>query len=477
MPPAASRRACDRCNSLKERCSWQQEQGAAAASCARCNRLGFECLLKRPAKKPGRPRLFSSSARVSNETRQAGSNSSKSSYEGEYLMRLHPASNPIIPRSLSQFKDLSSSDQHLIQYILFGDHAFDVFLIGPSFWTQHRTFLVSQFLISRQTLQDACLALALIFKQHSAVASVRSDDSTSYKHASSALKHLREYTIPSGRGVSECLALGALILSFTYYCSPSTDAVPVCSQTLSLVKETYESRDTFFSSKDLVFIPCFILPEIVDCLMRGSLPTLRFRQLPGLDDDVDRYTGLFSSLLPHLYDICKLNNGLSHANPDDLDNILEAVDRIDQSITAWRPLIPEDFNFRFTATEISQILCQAQVMRLGAMLLIHRLRHPFGTNNGPALAMATAILTQLDLTRAATNRNILSITLPLLAACFEIQDEHERQTWLSRIPELVGYSLAFSNYVQSLVKTFWEALDDMHEMSWYNIDLIIGLYH
>lgn len=477
MPPAASRRACDRCNSLKERCSWQQEQGAAAAaSCARCNRLGFECLLKRPAKKPGRPRLFSSSVRVSNETCQAVSNSSKSSYDGKYLMRIHPASNPINPHRLSQYKDLSSSDQHLIQYILFGDHAFDVFLIGPSFWTQHRTFLVSQFLISRQTLQDACLALALFFKQHSAVASVRSDDSTPYKHASSALRHLREYTIPSGRGVSECLALGALILSFTYYSSPSTDAVPVCIQTLGLVKETYESRNDL-SPEDLIFIPCFILPEIVSCLMCGSLPTLKFRHLPGSDEDVDRYTGLFSSLLPHLYDICELNNALSNANPDDLDDVLEAVDRIDQRVAAWRPTIPEDFNSRFTATEISQILCQAQVMRLGAILLIHRLRHPFGTNKGPALAMATAILTQLDLTRAATNRSILSITLPLLAACFEIQDEVERQTWLSRIPELVGYSLAFSNYVQSLVKTFWEALDDMHEISWYNMDIIIGLYH
>ncbi|KAL2679143.1 hypothetical protein Neosp_009904 [[Neocosmospora] mangrovei] len=265
----------------------------------------------------------------------------------------------MVSRCLPLFNDLTYSDQRLLQDILFGDAALNVFLIGPTFKERHRGLLISHFVVSRHTLKDAFLALALAFNHDSALAQRNTE--VQYKHASSAIRNLREYKVRNSHGVSECLALGALIISFTHYRSSSPDSSPICRQTLSLIKDMYESNEDL-EPDDLVFVPCLILPEIIDCLMQGSVPTLRFRCRPGAEDYVDRYTGLFCPMLPSLYDICELNNALSHADHQDLHDILEAVDRIELTVTAWQPHIPEGFATRFTTNEVSHMLCQAQVV-------------------------------------------------------------------------------------------------------------------
>ncbi|KAL9571897.1 hypothetical protein ACKAV7_003886 [Fusarium commune] len=374
---------------------------------------------------------------------------------------------PVLPRALSPFDDLSTLEKQVIQNLLLNDASMDRWLVGPSFRERHRQLLVSHFIASRYTLREAFLAVTL--------ASECQSTTECYKYASLALQRLRNYSVRTEEGVSECLALGGLIISFTYYCSASPNSVPICKQTLGLVRETYELSNDLNPDK-LVFLSCLILPEILNCLMAGSLPSLRFRHLPEFDHHIDRYVGIFAPLLPYLYDICEINNTLSL---DDLPYNLEALgalDRTEQLVKAWKPHLPRSFSQQSSAAEVSQILCQAQVTKLGVLLLVHRLRHPFGTNNEPAIAIATSILEQLDIIQAATNKNVLNITLPLIAACFEVRDEEQRETWFSKIPKLVGQSPGFSKYVQGIVKTFWKALDHFGTMSWYKIKHVLSLY-
>ncbi|KAM0084153.1 hypothetical protein ACKRZS_003604 [Fusarium odoratissimum] len=462
MPRSMSRRACDRCHNLKERCYWEQD---TETSCARCRRLGFQCLNKRPLKKAGRPRLAAKLVRVS-ITKGHRDSSSPSPNDTD----LTCLTSPVLPRPLSPFDDLSTLEKQVFQNLLLSDASMDRWLVGPSFRERHRQLLVSHFIASRYTLRDAFLAVAL--------ASECQSTTECYKYASLALQKLRNYSVRTEEGVSECLALGGLIISFTYYCSASPNSVPICKQTLGLVRETYELSHDLNPDK-LVFLSCLILPEILNCLMAGSLPSLRFRYLPEFDHHVDRYVGIFAPLLPHLYDICEINNTLSLDDMDDLPYKLEALgalDRTERLVKAWKPHLPRSFSQHSSAAEVSQILCQAQVTKLGVLLLVHRLRHPFGTNNEPAIAVATSILEQLDIIQAATNKSVLNITLPLIAACFEVRDEEQRETWFSKIPRLVGQSPGFSKYVQGVVKTFWKALDHFGIMSWYNIEDVLSLY-
>jgi hypothetical protein len=212
-------------------------------------------------------------------------------------------------RTVSEFSDLSTLEKQMMQNMFFSDHQLDTFLIGPSFREKHRSLLISHFMVSQDTLKHAFLAVAIGCEYRSIT--------EPYKHASLALKQLGQYTVSTKQDVSECLALGAMIISFTYYWSPSPAATPICHQALGLIKETYESSKDI-TQKDIVFISYLILPELLNCMMTGSLPSLKFRYLPELNNHVDRYIGLIAPLLPHFYDICKLNHALSQADIDPL---------------------------------------------------------------------------------------------------------------------------------------------------------------
>ncbi|KAH7121640.1 hypothetical protein EDB81DRAFT_814172 [Dactylonectria macrodidyma] len=475
MPPSPksiSCRSCDRCHALKEKC--QQRQGAA---CARCDRLGFECLNRRPTKKAGRPPRSAKLKQTTPGSSPLSDASGDSSKDDRRLYPVSPSSSlgrPIIPRCLPTINNLTSADHRLIQQMLFDDAGADYFLLGPSFVQSHLELLISHLVTSQSVLKDAFLAVACTLQEQSDLVNTEPTTVRSgYVHACSALKRLREYQVQSKHGVSECLALGALVLSFAH-CSTATDAPAIASRTLALIKESYETKPDF-SHQDLVFMSCIILPEIFECLIHGSVPTVRYRVVKGSEKYVDRYIGLTSPLLPHLYDICELSNAISLGDNEDMSEILKALELVDQQVTAWRPDIPSDFFTRFTAVEVSHMLCQAQVMRLGCNLIIHRLKFPFGLNNGPAAALAMSILTQLDMTRAATNKRILSTSIPLIAACFELQKASDREIWHSRIPELIGYSPGFAEDVQNLVSSFWNARDTVDCLSWYNVGHVTEL--
>ncbi|KAH7116562.1 hypothetical protein B0J13DRAFT_571684 [Dactylonectria estremocensis] len=475
MPPSPKStllRSCDRCHALKEKC--QQPQGAVA--CARCDRLGFECLNRRPTKKSGRPSRFAKLKQSTASSPLSDASEGDSGKDNKALYAVNPASigRPVIPRCLPSVNNLTSADHRLVQQMLLSDSGADYFLLGPSFAQNHIELLVSHFVTSQSVLKDAFLAVACTLQEQSDVINTESTTIRSgYIHACSALKQLREYQVQSKHGVSECLALGAMILSFAH-CSTSTDAPAIASRTLALIKEPYETK-TDFSHEDLVFMSCIILPEIFECLIHGSVPTVRYRPVKGSEKHVDRYIGLFSPLLPHLYDICELSNAMSCGDNQDMCEIISALELIDQQITAWRPDIPLDFTARFTAVEVSHMLCQVQVMRLGCSLIIHRLKFPFGLNNNPAVALAMSILTQLDLTRAATNKRILSTSIPLVAACFELQTASDRKMWHARLPELIGYSPGFAGDLQNLISSFWKARDAVDCLSWSNVGHVMAL--
>jgi hypothetical protein len=154
MPRFNTRRACDRCHSLKERCSWQQGR---ESGCSRCLRLGFECLDKRPSKRSGRPRLSSRPLQLAITTSaQCVDNSISASPTEQHF-------NPVSPllRTVSEFSHLSTLEKQIMQNMFFSDNALDTFLIGPSFREKHRSLLISHFMVSQDTLKHAFLAVAI----------------------------------------------------------------------------------------------------------------------------------------------------------------------------------------------------------------------------------------------------------------------------------------------------------------------------
>ncbi|KAJ6125269.1 hypothetical protein N7471_012586 [Penicillium samsonianum] len=65
--------------------------------------------------------------------------------------------------------------------------------------------------------------------------------------------------------------------------------------------------------------------------------------------------------------------------------MVERLDTIQDSLERWQPSPPPDFIERFTQSEVVGMLAQAKILRLAALLIVHRLRYLYGQCDKEAL--------------------------------------------------------------------------------------------
>ena len=448
--------ACDRCYALKERCN----RLAGAATCERCGRLDLPCRANRPFKRPGRRPRQDQHDSVKGRSRQ----SSVPGYanDGRQL-------------SLPTLKEgqvaVPSSETTRLGWILADDDSAMQFVLGPSFCKAHRETLISQLLTSHALLQDAYLACALSLPAAGEDASTPLDDerlNTSYRRASAGLSALSTLQVQATYEMSSCLVLGGLLLTFALRMG-GEEALVICGKTLSLVKPVYESRSAGSSSDDLPFLVCLIMTEIAECLLRTRAPTLRFR--PQTPPCVDPFLGICTTLLPLLHDLAHLSYEMSKMDDGVPD---ERLDCLEEAVNRWRPEVPEEMAKNCTSTEVCHMLCQAQVMQTAALIIIHRLRYPYGTEQAAASAMASSILCQLDMTRLVTGRTPRSIDLPLVVACLELRDDDERSRYIKSTSSIAAFSLLFQDRAQAMLSAVWAARERDATLYWYNLGPILS---
>ncbi|PSR76562.1 hypothetical protein BD289DRAFT_446496 [Coniella lustricola] len=434
-------RACDRCHASKERCRWV----ADSTSCERCSRLQHVCRNDRPAKKAGRrPRDLPQPERRALE----------------------------VSNKISACGNVSVFELQLLERA-FTDEIIEEFVVGPSFCKSHRQLLISQIVSSADSLGNAFLACSLSWASDTEGSALDTAQvNACYRRASSALATLRSLDISNTEQMSHCITLGCLILTFTLKLR-IYDMVTICSQTLNLIKPVYDlQRDP--NPDEVALVSTLIVTELVECLLECKMPTLRYRT-PLSAEYVDRYVGLSYSLLPHLHDICALSLALSRNNPCDSIEMQNALNSIESTVAKWQPSVPVVFSKHYQAGEVALMLCQVQVLRTAGLLILYRLRHPFGSNNAAAQFMSLSILTQLETTFKVTGKSIkcTEMALAIIVACFELQEE-ERKYWLKKIWTLVGYSTQFKEYVESIVSSLWTSMDTAKNIFWYNMHKYTG---
>ncbi|UNI16477.1 Amidase [Purpureocillium takamizusanense] len=457
-------RSCDRCHALKERC----QRLPGASKCDRCDRLQLPCQSNRPVKRPGRrPRPY----HHLRTTSKPAVSSTPASTSTDSL-----PTPPAEDRDKEKWHSLCSSltrladsppiddDVHVMQRIL-SDDFLQQFVL-PSFCDAHRESLVSQFFAARSIVKDAYVACAISMPGPGEDVSVPLDDmrlASSYRRATAALAILRTIKVKGEHDVPLCLALGAALLTFALRMG-GFNAHAICSNVLGMAKDLYEANHGAIPV-DLGFLTCLVLTDTSECLLRGGVPTLKLRPAPG----VDRYIGLCQTLMPHYYDLCVLSNEMAQRRGDDALGKLCALER---SISNWLPDIPDDFVNSYSATEISRMACQATVLQTAALLVIHRLRHPFGTEEDAARAMSSNVLKQLDVTRIITGQTPRSIDLALTVACLEVEDAAERWDHLRNASSIGVYSGMFSKRVADWMTMIWEARQIHSPLYWYDLGAI-----
>jgi len=381
-----------------------------------------------------------------------------------------------IHRQVTPFPDLNGLEMHLLGVMLHKQIQVDKYLIGPSFRDRHQQAFVDHLNTAMPLLKDAFVACATLLVGNQEVQQVAKNQHIGHKRAASAVCSLRFLEIHHCHDLPMVLILGVAMVTFALHHSGGESLL--CRHILGLTKPIYEDNHSLthrLGSDGLSFLICLLGTQTVECLLRCQIPTIRIRA-SDVDQVVDRFIGVSAPLLAHFYDICELSRLIHHSSSRHGNGLLEdtieqALDNVEQAVERWQPTLPADFLAgHFTPAEVVWMLAQAKVLRLTALLVIHRLRWAFGTKDDKALAMSNAILNELDLAARLAGWSIPFVDLAYLVAGFEITNCEERRAVLEKSDMIVTFSPRVLDSVQIWLVSFWAVRDtDSHRIYWNDL--------
>ncbi|KAJ5187612.1 hypothetical protein N7449_010606 [Penicillium cf. viridicatum] len=471
MSPPAPKRACDQCHTLKEKC----RRPSATTSCERCDRLNQTCKTMRNVAKLGRrphiARKISYNLPTSNlslvtcNTKKLDLSSPQNNnpYPHFYLpFDKGLSSNP------SLFPELDQWERHFLNLMkdLGAPSPLDKFLIGPSFHESHHRLFVQNLLRPAPTsiLKDATVACAAVLLGDQYAQHTKTSVEVGHRRAALAVSGLRSFQISKEQDLVTVLVLGVGIVTFAMHV---VDGQPflISRYTLALVKPVYHTLLTM-DPGIMDLLVCLVSTETFECLIRSEMPTIRIGERDRCDV-VDRYIGISSSLFGHLYDLCEASH-LMRLTGGRMDiEMVERLDAIQDSLQRWKPSPPSDFIERFTQSEVIGMLAQAKVFRLAALLIAHRLCHPYGQRDKEALQLSSAITMEIDTALQSTGRSIPCMTFPYTVACFEITGTEARAAVVDNIPEVVTFSRQSQLQVRRSLSSVWDGRDGGDQIYWF----------
>ncbi|RMZ82502.1 hypothetical protein DV737_g1994, partial [Chaetothyriales sp. CBS 132003] len=289
-----------------------------------------------------------------------------------------------------------------------------------------------------------------------------------HRRAASALSSLRSLTVLHERDLSTILLLGMVMSTFALHVA-GDEAFVITSYTLGQIKPTYEALPTYIDADGQAYLNCLLYTETARCLLTCGIPAIRIQE--GEQEVItDRFLGLCSPMLAYFYDICKLSHALRHPESvEDCVKTARTLRQLQRAVDRWQPSPPSDLLVCRTPGELVLILTQVKVHRLAALLIIHRLNHPYGTGDDQALAMSNAILNELELARTITERCAPCIDVAFMVACFEITDPEERGAALDKTDILIGFSEHVRSKVKAKLASFWAIRDRYPSLYWFEL--------
>lgn len=438
------RTACDRCYSLKERC----QRISTTVQCARCERLGLVCSTVRPVRPVGR--------RAHGTDLATKITSSKCGKSRRYDSSVDACQNMLNPQP---------EEKELLTFLLRQPGSLDQFVACPSFQAGQQQSFSDQMETALPLLKDAFLACAITMKQLQAGSAHDMDTTSSVNYILKAMDALRSLPVLSAQDATLCHALGGL-LAFSISSAIGVGVPDICRHCLGTTTPFVGIADS--GSDQDPWQSFLILLETMDCLMHRQKPILRI-QVPS-SVVVDCRLGLCLPLLPYYHDLCVISNSLLNTtNVNSLAGLQKQLDDIHHIVEPWQPSHLDQLIEQFDSTELIHLLAQAKVYRLGALLLGHRLRYPFGQEDAQAEIWSKEVMMELELAKLLTKRSIRFITLPFIIAAVEVQDPSLRMKTLERVDDCVDH---FAQLMQKATKTFlsrvWNERDEKATMRWFD---------
>lgn len=449
--PSPTQGACESCYKNKDKCVFNSQN----QSCYRCSILQRSCI-PRPQKRMGRPprvKTFShgscSILKLSHKPpgRGAISRCPESSYGDlsslrnqhcnfqprmdslSICQREHTKAKegtPFYQSSLGLFvlKPLGLDHPQFDNILRDSQGFFEIhryFVLGTSFINDFHNTVRTLFSHSPSIISPAYIAVLQLIS-HRNLDNTPLDESN-LALGSECLKHLthKSSLVANVKDAATTLLLGQILLVYNTLIHGSSTRV-ITRGALLHTKKWYPSLMQLPQFESITIAP--IVADVTECLVRRELPVLR---LPNTDRlVVDRLVGVCSTLLQLLYDLCEQSYAVKMQTPSEDSNHVSVglYSEIEDKIATWKPPIPPDFFTIYHSSETVLILGQARAYQTAALLIIHRLRFPFGVEDDNGYHLAKSILHELSILskRPSDGATGLGLDFPLLVALLEMPE-------------------------------------------------------
>jgi hypothetical protein len=509
MPvPMASSQACDRCSSRKEQCRFDDR----ARDCQNCMRSYSQCSFRRRIKRKGRPPVAKpmphgryeiltfeepgskipgtapAPAAPADETSLAGVRRGVPSqpYPVDSIGQVprqdsESCSDPVQEYNGDGGGDSDSDDNEQseswkeIQLLLMEDDAafynyHKFYMICPKFnkpWLEAiRTVLPA----SEGHLIHVYQVIKRLFRPEGT--RMRYAVDTDVMRGARLLKNLAKIPITSDLHAGAMLMVSQ-VLAINHISLTCTSPYAICRNAIFTIKPFYESLLQNHPWLDPITItPLF--NDVVECLARRMIPVAR---IPSCDRlIIDRMAGLCWTLMPLMYELCERSvQGRTEDASCPLSSTSERQSQagdlytsVEDKIIRWEPRTPTAFYEFYTVHEAMAMLLQARVYRCALLLIIHRLRHPFGEKDAQALERANDILVHLVtfFESAPDELKNLPVGFPLLVAMME-----NREMGVALLPFISTfhshpeYPVRFKGFVDNV----WNARQAGFEGKWFDL--------
>jgi hypothetical protein len=174
---------------------------------------------------------------------------------------------------------------------------------------------------------------------------------------------------------------------------------------------------------------------------------------------VNQHAGLCGSLLPLLYRLCVLASGVRPGDEKDISHSA-TFDTLAKELKNWSPSIPESSLKRYPPDEMFLLISQATLHKTAALLILHRLRFPFGVQDAEAETLSFSIVQGMTHCLDVAGKYPPNITLVLLVAGSEVHEEAKRQEIRSLVLKIPGAN--FYPFIDNLLFSLsrvWKARD------------------
>lgn len=373
---------------------------------------------------------------------------------------------PPIGEFLRDHADLRPEEKSLLLSLLTEHDGLNYYVASPGLQAQQQVTLATQLRANLPLLKDAYLALAITMKQLRTAVKTDADTTLSLEHIARGMAILRAFSTLKGPDTAVCNTLGG-VLSFSSYVAVGVGVPEIFQHCLTIDEMSSATSDPRVKHDPWHDYLNFM--DTMDSFVHRRRPIAQIRRSA---PDVDPHFGLCLSLLPYYHDLGVINNSMCASTPaSSIFEVGEQLHHIHKAVESWQPSskhlerLPE----RFTTPEVISLLSQAKAYRLGALLMVHRLRFPFGEEDTQAHTWSKELLMELKLATGVTKQSLRFVTLPFIIAAVEVQDQAQRQTTLL---DTELYVDKFAPAMQAATRTFlrrvWEERDCNITTSWFD---------